>query len=72
MHSIVDLYEKASQSAACRKSFLAGLRMGWIATRDMDVIHQIHERRDYDTISCGVLDDMLAGLALAHKGKKDL
>lgn len=46
---------------------LAGLRMGWIATRDKDVIQQLHERRDYDTISCGVLDDMLASLALANR-----
>ena len=29
----------------------------------------IHERRDYDTISCGRLDDMLASLALANKEK---
>ena len=70
MHSIVDLYEKGISVGSMSKIFsLAGLRMGWIATRDMDVIHQIRERRDYDTISCGVLDDMLAGLALAHKEK---
>lgn len=68
MHSIVDVYEKGISVGSMSKVFsLAGLRMGWIATRDMDVIHQIHERRDYDTISCGVLDDMLASLALANK-----
>ena len=70
MHSIVDLYEKGISVGSMSKIFsLAGLRMGWIATRDNDVIHQIHERRDYDTISCGVLDDMLASMALANKEK---
>lgn len=70
MHSIVDLYEKGISVGSMSKIFsLAGLRMGWIATRDKDVIHQIHERRDYDTISCGVLDDMLAAMALANKEK---
>lgn len=70
MHSIVDLYEKGISVGSMSKIFsLAGLRMGWIATRDTDVIDQIHERRDYDTISCGVLDDMLASMALAHKEK---
>ena len=29
----------------------------------------MHERRDYDTISCGVLDDMIASLALQNKEK---
>lgn len=68
MHSIVDVYEKGISVGSMSKIFsLAGLRMGWIATRDMDVIRQLHERRDYDTISCGVLDDMLASLALANK-----
>lgn len=70
MHSIVDIYEKGISVGSMSKIFsLAGLRMGWIATKDMNVIHQIHERRDYDTISCGVLDDMLASMALANKEK---
>lgn len=68
MHSIVDIYEKGISVGSMSKIFsLAGLRMGWIATQDMEVIEQLHERRDYDTISCGVLDDMLASLALANK-----
>lgn len=70
MPSIVDLYEKGISVGSMSKVFsLAGLRMGWIATRDKHVVEQIHERRDYDTISCGVLDDRLAALALQHKDK---
>ena len=70
MHSVVDLYEKGISVGSMSKIFsLAGLRMGWIATRDDEVIHMVHERRDYDTISCGVLDDWLASMALANKEK---
>ena len=70
MHSIVDLYEKGISIGSMSKIFsLAGLRLGWIATRDMEAIHKIFERRDYDTISCGKLDDMLASLALTNKEK---
>lgn len=68
MHSIVDIYEKGISVGSMSKVFsLAGLRMGWIATRDLEVVEQVRERRDYDTISCGVLDDMIAALALENK-----
>ena len=70
MHSVVDLYEKGISVGSMSKIFsLAGLRLGWIATRDEEALHMIHERRDYDTISCGRLDDMLASLALEKKEK---
>lgn len=68
MRSIVDIYEKGISVGSMSKIFsLAGLRMGWIATKSEEVLHQCHERRDYDTISCGVIDDKLASLALSHK-----
>ena len=68
MHSVVDLYEKGISVGSMSKIFsLAGLRMGWIATRDEEVVEMVRERRDYDTISCGVIDDMLASMALEHK-----
>ena len=70
MHSVVDLYEKGISVGSMSKIFsLAGLRMGWIATRDEEVVEMVRERRDYDTISCGVIDDMLASMALANKDK---
>ena len=56
MHSIVDLYDKGISVGSMSKVFsMAGVRMGWIVTKD------------YDTISCGVVDDALSSLALAHK-----
>ncbi|MGN0659957.1 MAG: aminotransferase [Emergencia sp.] len=68
MHSVVDLYDKGISVGSMSKVFsLAGLRMGWIATKAPEVLHLCKERRDYDTISCGVIDDKLASLALANK-----
>ena len=70
MYSVADLYEKGISVGSMSKSWsMAGVRLGWIVTRDMDLIHRCHERRDYDTISCAVVDDKLAALALANKDK---
>lgn len=70
MESIVDLYDKGISVGSMSKVFsMAGLRMGWIATKSEEVLHECRERRDYDTISCGVIDDKLAALALANKDK---
>jgi aspartate/methionine/tyrosine aminotransferase len=68
MPSIVDLYDKGISVGSMSKVFsLAGLRMGWIASRSSEVISAARERRDYDTISCGVLDDIFASIALKNK-----
>ena len=70
MPSIVDLYEKGISVGSMSKSYsLAGLRLGWIVTKDLDLVHLLHERRDYDTISCAVIDDKLAALALNNVDK---
>ena len=67
MYSVADLYEKGISVGSMSKSWsMAGVRLGWIVTRDMDLIHRCHERRDYDTISCAVIDDKLAALGLAY------
>ena len=70
MYSVTDLYEKGISVGSMSKIFsLAGLRMGWVATRDEYAVQEILERRDYNTISCGVIDDKLAAIALANKEK---
>jgi aspartate/methionine/tyrosine aminotransferase len=70
MTSIADLYEKGISVGSMSKIFsLAGLRMGWIVSRSEEVIDACRKRRDYDTISCGVLDDLFASMALANKEK---
>lgn len=68
--SIVDLYEHGIATGNMAKVFsLAGLRLGWIATRDTQVMSNIHNHRDYNTISSGVLNEMIANVALANADK---
>ena len=70
MPSIIDIYEKGVSVGSMSKIFsMAGVRLGWIVTRDEALIERLKERRDYDTISCGVIDDKLAALALANREK---
>jgi aspartate/methionine/tyrosine aminotransferase len=67
--SIFDLYDKGISTASMSKVFsLAGLRLGWIVAPE-DVIESVIKHRDYNTISCGVIDDYLAALALKHKDR---
>lgn len=68
--SIVDLYEKGISVSSMSKVFsLAGLRLGWIATYDMSVVKSCLSHRDYNLVSCGVFDEMLAAAALKHRDK---
>lgn len=68
--SIVDLYEKGISVSSMSKVFsLAGLRLGWIATHDMSVVKSCLSHRDYNLVSCGVFDEMLAAAALKHCDK---
>lgn len=66
--SVIDLYEKGISTSSFSKAFsLAGLRLGWVATHDYDLMKQLLAHRDYATISCGVLDEMVGTLALQHR-----
>ena len=68
--SIVDLYEKGISVSSMSKVFsLAGVRLGWIASRDPGVLEHCLIHRDYDLISCGMLDETVAALALKHGDK---
>lgn len=70
MVSIADIYERGISVGSMSKIFsLAGLRMGWIVSRDRELRKACLTRRDYDTISCGKLDDLFASLALENKDK---
>ena len=63
--SMADIYPKGISVSSMSKIFsLAGLRMGWIATADGEALRLLMEHRDYNTISCGVLDDLFSSLAL--------
>ena len=65
--SIADIYEKGISVSSMSKVFsLAGLRLGWIASRDKEFIDLCLEHRDYNLISCGMFDEAIASLALEN------
>jgi len=67
--SIVDLYEKGISTSSMSKTFaLAGLRTGWVCS-SRDVIEEINKLRDYNHISCSMIDDYIASIALENKDK---
>lgn len=67
--SVADIYGKGISTGSTSKVFsLAGLRLGWIAA-DEDIIKQINNQREYNTISVGILDDFFASLAIENKDK---
>lgn len=68
--SVIDIYDKGISTGSMSKVFsLAGLRLGWVATRDAAVKKALLSHRDYNMISCGMIDEALAALALANKDK---
>ena len=65
--SVADLYEKGISVSSMSKIFsLAGLRLGWIASRDKAFMESLLIHRDYNTISCGLFDEAIAAVALEH------
>jgi aspartate/methionine/tyrosine aminotransferase len=62
--SFVDLYDMAVGIGSMSKAFsLAGLRLGWI-TAPAEVLEAVSRHRDYSVISVGMVDDLLASIAL--------
>ncbi|SEJ87610.1 aminotransferase [Paraburkholderia diazotrophica] len=65
--SIADVYEKGISTGSMSKTWsLAGLRMGWIAA-PVEIIERVRIHRDYNTISVGMLNDLLASIALENR-----
>ena len=68
--SIVDLYDKGISVSSMSKVFsLTGIRLGWIATHDKSVIKSCLSHRDYNLVSCGMLDEAIGAVALAGSDK---
>ena len=67
--SAADIYEKAVSTGSMSKAYsLAGLRLGWLASKAPNLINSVTTHRDYNTISVGMIDDHLASIALeSHK-----
>ncbi|KAL2021650.1 hypothetical protein VTK56DRAFT_7003 [Thermocarpiscus australiensis] len=60
-------YEKTVATGSMSKAFsLAGIRIGWIASRDRSIVEAAAAARDYTTISVSQLDDQLASFALSE------
>ncbi|KAI1770789.1 PLP-dependent transferase [Hypoxylon cercidicola] len=58
-------YSKVVATSSMSKAWaLAGIRVGWIASRDPAMIETIAAARDYTTISVSQLDDQVARYAL--------
>lgn len=59
-------YSKTIVTGSMSKAYsLAGIRLGWIASRDSSIIEAIATARDYTTISVSQLDDQVATYALS-------
>ncbi|KAK4462181.1 hypothetical protein QBC42DRAFT_338464 [Cladorrhinum samala] len=60
-------YEKTVASGSMSKAYsLAGIRLGWVASRDKSIIEAVAVARDYTSISVSQLDDQVASYALSE------
>ncbi len=66
--SFADRYPRTIAVGSMSKAFsLAGLRLGWVVG-PQDVLGAVSRHRDYSVISVGMVDDLLAAIALEHVG----
>lgn len=64
-----DLYERALSLGVLSKTYgLPGLRIGWIATRDADMLQKLAQYKDFITICNSAPSEFLATVALRHHG----
>jgi aspartate/methionine/tyrosine aminotransferase len=65
--AVCDAYERGVSLGALSKAYgLAGLRVGWIATRDRALYDRIAAYKDYLTICNSAPNEFLGALALRH------
>ena len=65
--SVADLYDKGVATGSFSKVFsLAGLRLGWVAG-PTPLIDTCSQHRDYNTISCSMIDEALAVIAITNR-----
>lgn len=66
-------HDRIVVTGSMSKAFaLAGIRIGWIASRDRSIIQAVAGARDYTTISVSQLDDQVASYALSPAVQKPL
>lgn len=67
---VCDLYENGVSIGVMSKTFgLAGLRIGWIASKNKDIFNSISSFKDYTSICSSAPSEFLASLALKFKDK---
>ncbi|MEG0431162.1 MAG: aminotransferase class I/II-fold pyridoxal phosphate-dependent enzyme [Anaerovoracaceae bacterium] len=68
MPSILDFnYDKAISVSSLSKMFsMAGTRIGWIVCKDEEMYENFKTRRSYNTICCGIIDEIIASIALEN------
>ena len=60
-----DVYDRAISLSGLSKAYgLPGLRVGWLATRDHEMLQRAAELKDYTTICSGAPSEILALIAL--------
>ncbi|KAK6361783.1 hypothetical protein TWF730_005499 [Orbilia blumenaviensis] len=66
-------YKNTIVTGSLSKAYsLAGIRVGWIASNNPDIIEQLAQARDYNTISVSQLDDTVAAYALSPSVRRAL
>ncbi|MCH4886981.1 aminotransferase class I/II-fold pyridoxal phosphate-dependent enzyme [Acidaminobacter sp. JC074] len=67
---LADLYEKGISLGVMSKAYgLAGLRIGWLATKDEDLLGKLIKMKHYTSICSSGPSEFLAGVALKHSDK---
>jgi aspartate/methionine/tyrosine aminotransferase len=62
------LYERAVSLSGMSKVYgLPGLRIGWLAAHDTELLHRIRELKDYTTICSSAPSEILAIIALRKR-----
>jgi len=65
--ALADLNDRAVSLGVMSKTYgLAGLRIGWIATRNKQIFNEMTAFKDYTTICSSAPGEFLAALALRH------
>ncbi|MCJ7524811.1 MAG: aminotransferase class I/II-fold pyridoxal phosphate-dependent enzyme [Candidatus Aminicenantes bacterium] len=65
-----EIYENGVSLGVMSKAFgLAGLRLGWVACRNHEVLRAMAELKDYTTICTAAPSEFLSLLALRHRKK---
>jgi len=63
-------YDKSIIVAVMSKSFgLAGLRLGWVVTKNNELLKRLLVKKSYGSICCSVIDEQLSCWALRHRKK---